>query len=318
MKKIFLALALLIGLSPAAHAQVCSTYPFTLTNGTTADANQVMANFNAIRNCVNSQTTTYVGPGDVVANAKAWYGFRGYQQAYTGRAANICLPSDTACIDMRIANGNIVFTPIFGTPCSATVICTVKTLYDQTQGGNCGGSCDITQATIASRPTVQVSCIGTLPCMKFNFASLQQLLAAGTLTQAQSYTVSSVAERSSNFTSTQAIFGDNTSLSFIGFSNAANTLRMRCGTTPDVTATAIDGTFHAIQSICGGSSSSIYIDGTSTTGSAATGSFSGAPSVSYNAGAVGGYVQEVGIWGSAFNSTQLTAVNANQRAYWGF
>ena len=37
-----------------ALAQNCASYPFTLTNGTTADANQVMSNFNAIRNCVNA------------------------------------------------------------------------------------------------------------------------------------------------------------------------------------------------------------------------------------------------------------------------
>lgn len=39
----------------AAHASLpCSAYPNTLTNGTLADANQVMANFNTILNCVNS------------------------------------------------------------------------------------------------------------------------------------------------------------------------------------------------------------------------------------------------------------------------
>lgn len=37
-----------------AAAQTCGTYPNTLTNGTTADATQVMANFNFILNCVNT------------------------------------------------------------------------------------------------------------------------------------------------------------------------------------------------------------------------------------------------------------------------
>lgn len=31
----------------------CPSYPFTLTNGTTADANQVMSNFNTVMNCAN-------------------------------------------------------------------------------------------------------------------------------------------------------------------------------------------------------------------------------------------------------------------------
>ena len=47
-------LGLAIFFSPAAHASNCSSYPYTLTNGSTADANQVMANFAAIQNCANN------------------------------------------------------------------------------------------------------------------------------------------------------------------------------------------------------------------------------------------------------------------------
>ena len=56
MKRLLALLTFSLGLlivSPAL-AQNCASYPFTLTNGTTADANQVMSNFNAIRNCVNA------------------------------------------------------------------------------------------------------------------------------------------------------------------------------------------------------------------------------------------------------------------------
>lgn len=53
MRRVIFALALLFPL--AAHAALpCNAYPNTLTNGTLADANQVMANFNNILNCVNS------------------------------------------------------------------------------------------------------------------------------------------------------------------------------------------------------------------------------------------------------------------------
>ena len=55
MKKFLTALALLVGLiaTPALAAN-CASYPFTLTNGQTADANQVMANFNSILGCGNN------------------------------------------------------------------------------------------------------------------------------------------------------------------------------------------------------------------------------------------------------------------------
>jgi hypothetical protein len=45
-----------LSLTGAANAQSCSgyPYPYTLTNGTAADANQVMGNFNTILNCTNN------------------------------------------------------------------------------------------------------------------------------------------------------------------------------------------------------------------------------------------------------------------------
>jgi len=54
-----LAAALLLALAPlAATASTCPTYPYTLTNGQTADANQVMANFNSVLTCVNGNIAT--------------------------------------------------------------------------------------------------------------------------------------------------------------------------------------------------------------------------------------------------------------------
>jgi hypothetical protein len=53
MKRLILLAALL--LSPAAAtASTCCAYSYVLTNGQTADANQVMSNFNSILNCANN------------------------------------------------------------------------------------------------------------------------------------------------------------------------------------------------------------------------------------------------------------------------
>lgn len=53
MKRLLLILAFL--LAPlAAQASNCSGYPYTLVNGQTADANQVMSNFNNILTCANN------------------------------------------------------------------------------------------------------------------------------------------------------------------------------------------------------------------------------------------------------------------------
>jgi hypothetical protein len=49
--------------SAAALAQTCGTLPYNLSNGTTADANQVMANFNFILNCIKQPTRTVLTSG---------------------------------------------------------------------------------------------------------------------------------------------------------------------------------------------------------------------------------------------------------------
>jgi hypothetical protein len=56
MKSLLIAFALL--LAPLAARAACPSYPYTLTNGQVADANQVMANFNSIATCVNSLSTS--------------------------------------------------------------------------------------------------------------------------------------------------------------------------------------------------------------------------------------------------------------------
>jgi hypothetical protein len=74
MKRILFSFVLVLVGSPA-FANNCPSYPNTLTNGTTADANQVMANFNTIMNCASffiggtsagsagAQTLASVSPG---------------------------------------------------------------------------------------------------------------------------------------------------------------------------------------------------------------------------------------------------------------
>lgn len=52
LKKIAPFAALMALFSGSAYAQTCGGFPNNLTNGTTADASQVMANFNAVLSCV--------------------------------------------------------------------------------------------------------------------------------------------------------------------------------------------------------------------------------------------------------------------------
>lgn len=54
MKRLLIALGFLLAFASPAFASNCPSFTYTLTNGQTADANQVMANFNTLLNCSNN------------------------------------------------------------------------------------------------------------------------------------------------------------------------------------------------------------------------------------------------------------------------
>lgn len=61
------ALIAALGIPMAAQASNCATYPYTLTNGQTADANQVMANFNSILSCGNNNLAKKGANSDITS-----------------------------------------------------------------------------------------------------------------------------------------------------------------------------------------------------------------------------------------------------------
>lgn len=66
MLRKFLASAVVaLGVTSTAYAQSCPANPYTLTNGATADADQVMTNFNNILSCINNRVfvaPSFTGP----------------------------------------------------------------------------------------------------------------------------------------------------------------------------------------------------------------------------------------------------------------
>lgn len=111
MKRILLGLALLFVVTPPAAASNCAAYPYTLQNGQVADANQVMANFNSILDCGNSNLahngansditsitglTTPLGPSQGGTGVTTPIGSAALQNVGT-TGANLCL-LNTNCV----------------------------------------------------------------------------------------------------------------------------------------------------------------------------------------------------------------------------
>lgn len=207
----------------------------------------------------------YQGIGDVTSGAAIYFGTRGYNAAYSGKAIEVCLPADTACNDATISSGNLVLNAAQSTCNNSTVICTARTIYDQIGTGCTGSPCDVQQAgTPANRFTLVFNAVGTWTCLAVTSSSAYNLSANALTTIAQPFTYVFTGERTAGFTSTQGAFGDTTSGGSIGFNNAANQAGLYAGGGSAVGFAATDSTFHAIQALATGASSILNVDASSS------------------------------------------------------
>jgi hypothetical protein len=273
---------------------------------------------------------SFQGPGDIVSGAYGWWGMRAYTLAKAGtKIANICNAADASCADVNsLANGQFDVATAQGAPLNcggAGGTCTIKTLYEQTGNLNCGASiCNLTNTTVATRPTLVFNCIGTAPCLSFVGASSQQLLtAAAAVTAAQPLTVSYVARRTGATTAFGDVFVVGGGSLQAGYSNAVNTLLSFAGTV--TTSAASDAAYHAAQDVISSSVPDIYIDGTGGCGGTCSSPGAGTLTASLigMGNAAGGNactcnVLEMGLWASAFSAPNKATMNSNQHGTSGY
>jgi hypothetical protein len=270
---------------------------------------------------------TYTGPGDVVAGASAWFGLRAYSAAVaatgTQKAINIRNTGTSETCDVLIATSGALATTVSscsgsssGTALSTFCgTCAITKAYDQSGVNYCSAAaCDVSQATAASQPTLNLSALGSLPGMQG--AGAQSLQKASFPSTSQPVSISVVAERTGTFTLQAALFlGSEGAV----FHPSANNVAQFYGSFP--TASASDSAAHALQFVGNGGSSTINVDGTNTNGSAGAGAFpSGGSGTLLMIGANGnltGFEFEAGIWASAFSTLQQNNMCHNQFAYWG-
>lgn len=256
----------------------------------------------------------YVGPGDIVSGAAAWYGLRAYSAA--ARGGNVCdivRASDSASQTfISLADGSLDVASIASFLAATTG--KVSKLYDQT-----GQGWDVLQATDSKRPAFTLSGIGSLPCMTFVRASSQEFASSGNFTGfSQQYSMSMVAKRTGNFSAANGVLGAGGSL--IGFNTSVDNANMFAGS--NVAAAAADNAFHAVQAVFNGASSVLYVDGSSSTVNAGAGAVSSATTIKVGTNGFGspldGAIAEVGIWPAGFSSGDRSSMNSNQHTYWGF
>lgn len=268
-------------------------------------------------NVIPKAPTGYTGPGDVVASATGWWGLRAYSSATRGtNAANVCIPADATCADLvtDATTGALIVPTIGGSSCGV-VTCTVKTLYDQSGNGN-----NLTNATIANRPVLNTTASpsGAGPGMVFTAASSQRLSNTVFTFVPQPASLIAVA-KSVNNSAQQGLFSASSSQPQLSFRNPGdNTAFIFAGTV--LSRAATDGSFHTLVGVANGASSSISVDGATTSGAGGAGV--NAQVFLGNDGGAGNYfngtAQEAGAWASAFSAGNISGMDSNQRTFWGF
>ena len=257
--------------------------------------------------------SNYTGPGDIVSGAIAWYGLRAYSAAVaatgTQKAIKIRRASDNTTMDILILTSGALDTATASTFCASTT-CRVTEAYDQTGNGN-----HVLQATKGQQPQLVFNCIGSLPCLQFTGSSSQTLSVS--LIVPQPLTLSGTAEYTGGASQGDLMASSDGFSPSFGF--AGNTVS-EADDSSFISAAYVPGTFSAMQGVFHGASSAIYVNGAQTSGSVGNQSLSSA--VGWGSWTSGGYLTgeltEVGIWALAFNTSQQSSMNANQRSYWGF
>ncbi len=263
----------------------------------------------------------YMGPGDIVAGATAWWGLRCYSSTYVGNVARVKSPSDALTTTITCATGGVLGTTGTALATTCATSCTVDILYDQSGALACTGStaCDAVQTMEAIRPRYVTSCLGARACMNFYTGVGASNLLTPVLTSAvnQTYVISYVANRVST-SGYNALFESSGSTVIVGFGNASDVALSFAGTFTSAAAT--DADFHAIQATLAGASGELYVDGSGTTVAAGANAVTTASGV-YIGGDMFNFIgkaMEVGLWPSAFSGGNKSGMNTNQHAYWGF
>ncbi len=254
---------------------------------------------------------------DQLPPAPVAYSLHKLRRAYTGPDINIRRASDNAQVDIGFdSQGNMDAGAVAGF-CAATT-CLVTKWYDQS-----GNGISASQATAATQPQITLA---LTPHSKpaIVFGGTQWLESAGTWTSGAPATYAAYAERTGNFAAINNIFGTPGSGSFgtpaLDFTGSANRSGLQ-GQQATLSAAANDSVFHSLIGIANDVSSSLTVDGVTTSGSAASTTTTAgvvtvaAQSGGHNVRLTGSICQIIG-FSVGLSAGQISALASIDGGYW--
>lgn len=261
-------------------------------------------------------TAGYVGPGDILPGAKAAWTLRCYNAAYAGNVADIYAPLDASHTLLTCSTGGVINETLQPLATTCAISCTIKTWYDQSGASICGGACDVTQATEATRPSVLLATLGGKPVVSASIKTMQSANLGSTLSQPNF--LSAVADMTGSTISIHSFWGINTCTA--GWNTGANTGLLYCGSIGGATVTT--SAWHSLQLTMNGASSEIMSDGSGTSVNAGTDALtSGSPFVVASDGFGNNFVgmfTEIIVWNTSPDAGVKSSLNASAHSYWAF
>jgi hypothetical protein len=272
-----------------------------------------------------SRSASFTGPADIYTDATVCYSVRACSAALRGtNAMNVC--NVTGGIEVACANfptdattGDLVIGTLIGgvTCASLGSNCAVKILYNQLGGTPCASStaCNLTNASTPLLPVLNTNCVNGKPCLVCTTAANTELDTSQNInTVNQAFTISDVSIRTSG-TGASDVF--NVGAVEIYYGSGGNLKGMYAGTPQNQSIT--DNNWLATQSMFNGASSVMYYNGSSTGWPKNVGSTAATGAVIRLCGQsrLNGNVVE-GVLSPSDQTTNFSAMNSNQRAYFGF
>jgi hypothetical protein len=271
---------------------------------------------------------TYQGPGDVVGSATFWGSCaRVYSAAGASTSTSLCdlvaVTGGGAVCTLR--GSSTGFVDLAGSYCAGTTpaaacaaasggSCKVTKVYNQVSPG----TLDAVQATLANMPALAFAAINSFPALRCTNAAGTSL-ATGNITQAQPLTMSAVFNRTGSVTTQSAAVAAQAG-PLVGGNATANTSVANAGS--NLTRTANDNAFHAIQGVMNGAvAGANNTDGSDAIGNTGSNAMSATPLRFCRSG--GGVssdmdVMEGGLWPIGFDATQRGIMNTNQHGVNGY
>ena len=167
-------------------------------------------------------------------------------------------------------------------------------------------------------PGLTFSALGGLPGMASASAAPTSLVTAGNATISQPFSLSTVAEATSSFTTKSTYLGVTGSSLNFGKTAGANQGVIEDPSTASTIFNVTDNAFHAMQGVFGVGASALVInvDNTETSTTGGSGGITTALRIARgNSGFTpDGLIMEAGFWPSGFSSGQRTSMNTNQHS----